>query len=105
MYSILDFTLYIKKIDEITAMRLRRQRLPSARRCRPVDKVVDKKRIIGKRGLRRRRKRHSGSLRPILNFTPRDKLSPPGAKLSPRGEFCPLGVKLSVRPSILLNSR
>jgi hypothetical protein len=27
--------------------------------------------------------------RPILNFTPRGKLWPPGAKLSPRGEFVP----------------
>jgi hypothetical protein len=28
-------------------------------------------------------------LRPILNFAPRGKLLPPGAKLSPRGEFVP----------------
>jgi hypothetical protein len=39
--------------------------------------------------------------RPILNFTPRGKLWPPGVKLSPRGEvvpqgwISPLGVKLS----------
>jgi hypothetical protein len=45
-------------------------------------------------------------LRPILNFAPRGKLWPPGAKLSPRGEFSSLGgklspgVKFSVRPSI-----
>jgi hypothetical protein len=29
--------------------------------------------------------------RPSLNFAPRGKLWPPGAKLSPRCEFCPLG--------------
>jgi hypothetical protein len=50
-------------------------------------------------------------LRPILNFAPRGKLWPPGAKLSPRSEHFvpwgwsyPMGVKFSVGPSILLNS-
>jgi hypothetical protein len=48
------------------------------------------------------------NLRPILNFTPRGKLLPLGAKLSPRGELCPpgvnfvpLGVKLSPGSEIL----
>jgi hypothetical protein len=51
------------------------------------------------------------NLRPILNFAPRGKSWPPGAKLSPRSELCPLRVKfprevkISVRPSILPNSR
>jgi hypothetical protein len=34
-------------------------------------------------------------LRHILNLAPRDKLWPPGAKLSLRSEFCPLRMKLS----------
>jgi hypothetical protein len=37
----------------------------------PVNMVVDEERIIGKGGLRRRRR---GTQRPILNFTPGGKL-------------------------------
>jgi hypothetical protein len=49
-------------------------------------------------------------LRPILNFTQGQTLTPRG-EVDPRSELCPLGVKLfpgvrfSVRPFILLNSR
>jgi hypothetical protein len=45
------------------------------------------------------------TLRPILNFTPRGKLWPPGAKLSPRGEFVPWGWNSLFAPSILLNNK
>jgi hypothetical protein len=39
--------------------------------------------------------------RPILNFAPRGKLWPPGAKLSPSSECCHLGVKLPPGSEIL----
>jgi hypothetical protein len=53
----------------------------------PVDKVVDPKRIIGKKWRAKEEERHKGSLTQ-KNFDPR-------GEVVPQGELCPLGVKLS----------